>query len=185
VRIGLISDTHGFLDKTVFAHLATCDEVWHAGDFGSLEILNQLREFKPTRGVYGNVDGADLRAVLPGGVFWDCEGVRVYMTHIGGYPGHYHPVLKKTLTRLQPGLFICGHSHILKVMQDPAFGLLHLNPGACGRHGLHLVRTMLRFTVEGAGISDIETIELGPRSQARSFTSAAAPTKKRTRRSQT
>lgn len=159
----MLSDTHGFLDEAVFTYFSQCDEVWHAGDFGSVEILDQLKAFKLTRGVYGNVDGARLRAELPRDLTWDCEGVRVYMAHIGGYPGNYAANTKKELLRLRPGLFISGHSHILKVMRDPALGLLHMNPGACGHHGWHAVRTMLRFTVEAGKISGVEAIELGPR----------------------
>jgi len=157
VRIGLLSDTHGFLDEAVFTYFSECDEVWHAGDFGTVEILDRLTAFKPTRGVYGNVDGAALRAGLPEDLAWDCEGIRVFMTHI--YDGR----AKKELRRLRPGLFLCGHSHILKVTRDPALGLLHMNPGACGHHGWHKIRTILRFTVEAEKISGVEAIELGPR----------------------
>ncbi len=132
MRIGLLSDTHGFLDEAVFSCFAECDEVWHAGDVGSVHVLNRLREFKPTRGVYGNVDDAALRAELPREIEWECGGVRVYMTHIGGPPGRYDPHARRELTRRRPDLFVCGHSHILKVMRDPAFGLLYMNPGACG-----------------------------------------------------
>jgi putative phosphoesterase len=163
VRIGLLSDTHGFLDEAVFAYFAECDEIWHAGDFGSLEVLDRLNTFKPTRGVYGNVDGAELRAALQQNLDWDCEGLRVFMTHIGGYPGHYDARAKKELVRIRPGLLICGHSHILKVMRDQKLGLVHMNPGACGHNGWHTVRTMLRFTVEKGEISAVEAIELGPR----------------------
>ena len=163
MRIGLLSDTHGFLDEAVFTYFSQCDEVWHAGDFGSVEILDRLKAFKPTRGVYGNVDGAELRAELPQDLAWDCEGAEIYMTHIGGYPGNYDMRAKKQLLRVQPDLFICGHSHILQVMRDPALRMLHMNPGACGHHGWHAVRTMLRFTVEAGKISGVEAIELGPR----------------------
>ena len=123
MQIGLLSDTHGFLDEAIFHHFAECDEVWHAGDFGSLEILNRLRDFKLLRGVYGNIDDALLRTEVPRDLAWECEGVSVYMTHIGGSGG-------KELKGLRPGLFICGHSHILKVMGDPALGLLHRNRAA-------------------------------------------------------
>jgi len=163
LRIGLLSDTHGFLDDAVFRYFAECDEIWHAGDFGTPEVLDRLKAFKPTRGVYGNVDGAELRACLPEDLSWECEGVRVHMTHIGGYPGHYDRRVAKELRRLRPGLFVCGHSHILKVMRDPALALLHMNPGACGHNGWHLMRTLLRFTVEAGKISDAQAIELGPR----------------------
>lgn len=147
----------------MFAHFAACDEIWHAGDFGSVDILDRLRGFKPVRGVYGNVDGDPLRADLPRDLCWDCEGIRVYMTHIGGYPGNYDARARRELERLRPGLFICGHSHILKVVRDPALGLLHMNPGACGHQGWHLVRTLLRFSIADGKISDAAAIELGPR----------------------
>ena len=162
----MLSDTHGFLDEAVFQYFAECDEVWHAGDFGTVEVLDRLKAFKPTRGVYGNVDGAELRAELEQQLVWDCEGVRVYMTHIGGYPGHYDARAKKDLLRAQPALFICGHSHILKVMRDPKLGLLHMNPGACGHHGWHAVRTLLRFEIADGKICRVEAIELGPRGRA-------------------
>lgn len=167
MRIGLLSDTHGFLDDAVFQHFAECDEVWHAGDFGSLEVLDRLRNFKLLRGVYGNVDGAQLRADLPRDLVWECEGVSVYMTHIGGYPGNYDARAGKELRRLRPGLFICGHSHILKVMRDQALGLVHMNPGACGHNGWHVVRTLLRFSVEAGKISGVQAIELGTRGRVR------------------
>ncbi len=173
VRIGLLSDTHGFLDETLFTHFADCDELWHAGDFGPPEIPDRLRKFKPLRGVYGNIDGPELRADLPQHLSWDCEGLRIYMTHIGGYPGNYDVRVKRDLPRIKPGLFICGHSHILKVMRDPALSLIHMNPGACGHHGWHLMRTVLRFTVEAGKISDLEAIELGPRGR-KSATSSSS-----------
>jgi len=163
LRIGLLSDTHGFLDDAIFRHFAECDELWHAGDFGTAELLGQLKSFKPLRGVYGNVDGAEIRAELPEDLHWDCDGLSVYMTHIGGYPGNYDKRAGRILRTLRPGLFICGHSHILKVIRDPTLSLIHMNPGACGHHGWHLVRTMLRFTVAGGKISGLEAIELGPR----------------------
>ena len=163
MRIGLLSDTHGFLDDAVFRHFAECDEIWHAGDFGTVEVLDRLRAFRPVRGVYGNVDGGELRADLSEDLVWDCEGVPIYMTHIGGYPGNYDRRAGKELRRHKSGLFICGHSHILKVVRDPALGLLHMNPGACGHNGWHLVRTLLRFTVEGGKISGVQAVELGQR----------------------
>jgi hypothetical protein len=163
MRIGLLSDTHGFLDDVVFEDFAECDEVWHAGDFGTLDVLQKLRAFKPVRGVFGNVDGAQLRAELPKDLAWECEGVPVYMTHIGGYPGNYDSRAEKELRRVEPELFICGHSHILKVMRDQSLGLVHMNPGACGHHGWHVMRTLLRFTIEAGKISGVEVIELGPR----------------------
>jgi putative phosphoesterase len=163
VRIGVLSDTHGFLDEAVFTWFADCDELWHAGDFGSLEVLERLRQFRPTRAVYGNVDGADLRAELPSDLHWSCESVPVYMTHIGGHPGRYDRKAKKELIARRPRLFICGHSHVLRVVRDPDLDLLYMNPGACGHQGWHLVRTLLRFTVASGQISAAEVIELGPR----------------------
>src|ERR1019366_2150756 len=163
MRIGLLSDTHGFLGEAVFRHFAECDEVWHAGDFGTSDVLDRLKAFRPVRGVYGNVDGTELRADLPEDLVWEGEGLKRYMTHIGGYPGNYDRRAGKEVRRLRPGLFICGHSHILKVMRDQALGLVHMNPGACGHNGWHLVRTLLRFTVEAGKISGVQAIELGPR----------------------
>jgi putative phosphoesterase len=167
MRIGLLSDSHGELDPAIFKYFDGCDEVWHAGDFGNVETLDTLKRFKPTRGVYGNVDGAELRAELPQDLSWDCDGLNVYMTHIGGYPGHYDRRAKAEILGRRPGLFICGHSHILKVMRDPALNLLHMNPGACGYYGWHNVRTLLRFSVEAGKISGLEAIELGPRSRTK------------------
>ena len=163
MRVGLLSDTHGFLDEAVFEYFAECDEIWHAGDFGPGGVLERLEAWKPFRGVSGNIDGADVRAIVPQDLEWDCDGLRVYMTHIGGYPGAYDRRAKAELAVRRPGLFICGHSHILKVMRDQALGLLHLNPGAAGHHGWHKVRTLLRFTVAKGRLGELEAIELGPR----------------------
>ena len=163
MRIGLLSDSHGFLDESLLAHFSDCDELWHAGDIGSIEVLDRLEAFNPTRGVYGNVDGGDFRTRLPLDMMWQCEGIRVYMTHIGGYPGRFDRNVKKILTRDRPDLFICGHSHILRVMRDPDLGFLHMNPGACGHSGWHTIRTALRFSVEAGQITGVEAIELGPR----------------------
>ena len=163
MRIGLLSDTHGSLDEAVFTWFAECDEVWHAGDFGPVQILDDLKRFKPVRGVFGNTDGAEIRTKVSAELTWICEDLKIYMTHIGGYPGHYDPRAKRAILREQPGLFLAGHSHILKVMRDPELDLLHMNPGACGHIGWHKVRTMLRFTIEAGKISGVEAIELGPR----------------------
>ena len=163
MRIGLISDTHGFLDPAVATYFAECDEIWHGGDLGSMEVLNRLRAIRPLRAVYGNVDGPELRSVLDEDLQWDCEGIRVYMTHIGGYPGRYDRRARKELMLRKPGLFICGHSHIMRVMRDQALGLVHLNPGAAGKQGWHKVRTLLRFTVTAGQVSGVEAVELGPR----------------------
>jgi putative phosphoesterase len=162
-RIGLLSDTHGYLDPKVYQYFEECDEIWHAGDIGTLELLEELEAFKPTRAVYGNIDGADIRAIAPEYLIWDCEGMKVFMTHIGGYPGRYNARVRAWLDEYQPGLYICGHSHILKVMPDKKRGLLHINPGAAGKHGFHKVKTLTRFTMEDGQIKNLEVIELGGR----------------------
>jgi putative phosphoesterase len=162
-RIGLISDTHHFLDESVFRHFERCDEIWHAGDFGTSAIADRLKAFRPLRGVYGNIDGQDIRSVYPETLRWVCEGVKVMMTHIGGYPPKYNPAVKKELEADPPGLFICGHSHILKIIYDDRLQCLHMNPGAAGQQGWHKVRTLIRFTVDGANMKDCEVIELGKR----------------------
>ena len=162
-RIGLISDTHGFLDAAVFKHFANCDEVWHAGDFGTVAIADKLKAFKPLKGVYGNIDGYDVRSVYPEKLVWNCEEVTVYMTHIGGYPGRYAPGIKQELIDNRAKLFICGHSHILKVMYDDKIGCLHINPGAAGNQGWHKIKTVIRFAIDGSNIKDCKVIELGRR----------------------
>ncbi len=158
-----MADTHGRLDPQVLECFSACDEIWHAGDIGTPDVLYDLRQAKPLRAVYGNVDGPDLRSELPEDLAWECDGLRVYMIHIGGYPGKYDPKARREIQRRRPGLFICGHSHILKVMRDPALGLMHMNPGACGFQGWHKVRTILRFTIEQGAIRAAEAIELTPR----------------------
>lgn len=163
LRIGLISDTHHFLDDNVFRHFDTCDEIWHAGDFGTAALAGRLSAFKPLRGVYGNIDGQDIRSLYPEKLRWTSEEVDVYMTHIGGYPPRYNPQVKKELMANPPKLFICGHSHILKIMYDDKLQCLHMNPGAAGNQGWHKVRTLIRFTIDGKNMRDCEVIELGPR----------------------
>lgn len=164
-RIGLISDTHGWLDPAVAQHFKDCDEVWHAGDFGSIVIADQLRQATglPVRGVYGNIDGQDIRSVFPEQILFTCEEVKVMIRHIGGYPPKYNGETKKQLLIGQPALFISGHSHILKIMYDEKIKCLHMNPGAAGIHGWHKTRTIIRFAVEGKNMKDCEVIELGPR----------------------
>lgn len=162
-RIGLISDTHHYLDDAVFKHFEACDEIWHAGDFGTAAIADSLKAFKPLIGVYGNIDGYDIRAIYPQKQVWNCEGITVYMTHIGGYPSRYAPGIKQELVSSGARLFICGHSHILKVMYDEKINCLHMNPGAAGKQGWHKVRTLIRFTIDGTDIKDCEVIELGNR----------------------
>ena len=164
LRIGLISDTHHFLDDNVFKHFEKCDEIWHAGDFGTIEVANKLAAFRPLKGVYGNIDGQDVRTVYPEQLRWRSEGINVFMTHIGGYPPKYNPAVKKILQADPPQLFICGHSHILKVIYDDKLSCLHINPGAAGRQGWHTIRTLVRLTIDGNNMKDCEVIELGSRS---------------------
>ncbi|HEY1061760.1 MAG TPA: metallophosphoesterase family protein [Daejeonella sp.] len=161
--IGLISDTHGYLDDSVFRHFENCDEIWHAGDFGTIEIADQLNAFKPLRGVYGNIDGQDVRSQYPEHLRFDCEELNVWITHIGGYPGRYSPGIREEIYRNPPGLFISGHSHILKVIYDKKISCLHLNPGAAGKQGWHKVRTLLRFCISGEKIHNLDVIELANR----------------------
>ncbi|WP_276134454.1 metallophosphoesterase family protein [Polluticoccus soli] len=161
-RIGLISDTHGYLDDAVFRHFENCDEIWHGGDFGP-DVVAPLKAFKPLRCVYGNIDGYDIRSEYPEKLRWKCEDVDVMMIHIGGYPGRYAPSIKNELYTDPPKLFISGHSHILKIIYDEKIKCLHMNPGAAGKHGWHKVRTLVRFAIDGDRIKDCEVIELGKR----------------------
>jgi len=163
-RIGLISDTHSTLDRRVFDYFKECDEVWHAGDIGTLALADELADFKPFKAVYGNIDGHEIRAAYPEHLRFRCENVDVWITHIGGYPGRYSHHVKPDIYDNPPRIFITGHSHILKVMPDKKSGLLHMNPGAAGVHGFHQVKTLLRFAIDGDKIQDLEVIELGPRS---------------------
>ena len=158
-----MSDTHSYLDPNIFNYFENCDEIWHAGDFGNANISDQLKAFRPLRGVYGNIDGQDIRTVYPELLRWKCEEVDVLMTHIGGYPGKYSPAVKQQMAAGAPALFICGHSHILKVMFDEKYHCLHMNPGACGKEGWHKVRTVIRFMIDGSRITNCEVIELGKR----------------------
>ncbi|TCO07317.1 metallophosphoesterase family protein [Natronoflexus pectinivorans] len=161
-RIGLISDTHSWLDPRLFELFKDVDEIWHAGDIGCEEVLDQLESFKTVRAVYGNIDGAELRQRIPELQRFTVEGIDVMMTHIGGYPGKYSPKLKRLIYSNPPKLFVCGHSHILKVMNDSSLNLLHVNPGAAGKYGFHLVRTAIRFVLDEGNIRDMEVIELSP-----------------------
>jgi putative phosphoesterase len=162
-RIGLISDTHGHLDKNVFTHFSQCDEIWHAGDLGSLKLAEALAAFKPFKGVCGNIDDASTRNVYPEQLVFECEEVKVMIRHIGGSPPRYNPETKKELLIHQPLLFIAGHSHILKIMYDDKLNCLYMNPGAAGKQGWHKMRTLVRFTIDGRNIKDAEVIELGSR----------------------
>jgi uncharacterized protein len=164
-RIGLLSDTHGYIDDKVIMHLAGCDEIWHAGDFGTMAIADEIiaKTGLPLRGVYGNIDGYDIRSVYPETIIFNCEALTVMMKHIGGYPGRYAPGVKQELVGTKAGLFISGHSHILKIMFDDKINCLYMNPGAAGKQGWHKVRTLVRFTIDGKNIKDCQVIELGKR----------------------
>ncbi len=159
-KIGLLSDTHGYMDSAILKHLESCDEIWHGGDFGTWEVAHQLQNLKPLRGVYGNVDGQDLRTEFPEKLIFQCEAVKVCMIHIGGYPGRYSPGVRNVLIAEKPALFISGHSHILKIMFDEKLNLLHMNPGAAGIQGWHKIRTLIRFVIDGAEMKNCEVIEL-------------------------
>ena len=160
VTIGLMSDTHGFLDEQVFTCFENCDEVWHAGDFGTLQLAESLQSKFILRGVYGNIDGQDIRNIFPEELHFRCEYLNVYMKHIGGYPGKYEKGVKEKILSSGAGLFISGHSHILKIMYDKNTACLHMNPGAAGRQGWQTKRTLVRFVVEGSEIKNCEVIEL-------------------------
>jgi putative phosphoesterase len=162
-RIGLLSDTHDYLDDAVFKHFEKCDEIWHAGDFGTAALAERLSAFRPLRGVYGNIDGYDIRSQFPEVLRFTCEEVNVLMIHIGGYPSRYTQLAKTELVAHTPQLFISGHSHILKVIYDDKLRCLHMNPGAAGKHGWHKVRTLIRFVIDGKDMKQCEVIELGPR----------------------
>ncbi len=162
-KILLLSDTHDYIDKRILSYVQKVDEVWHAGDIGNLDVTDQIEELKTLRAVYGNVDGKDARVSFPEFEQFYCEQVSVLMTHIGGYPGRYTLKIKELLSKSTPKLFICGHSHILKVMQDKKYKLLHMNPGAAGIKGFHKIRTMLRFEINGDEVQNLEVIELGRR----------------------
>lgn len=164
-RIGLLSDTHGYIDDAICNHLLKCDEIWHAGDFGSIAIADELsaKTGLIIKGVYGNIDGYDIRSVYPEKLVFKCEDVIVYMQHIGGYPPKYVPGLKQELINKKAQLFISGHSHILKILYDEKINCLHMNAGAAGKHGWHKIRTMIRFTIDDKEIKDCEVIELGMR----------------------
>lgn len=160
----MLSDTHSHLDEKILKYVNLADEIWHAGDIGELHVTDSLKKLKPLRAVYGNIDNAEARMEFPLNNRFMCEGVDVLMTHIGGYPGKYNTAIREELIQNPPKLFICGHSHILKVIFDKKLNLLHMNPGAAGISGFHQVRTMLRFEIDGEKIQNLEIIELGNRS---------------------
>lgn len=162
-NILLLSDTHSYMDDRILEYAKNADEIWHCGDFGSLEVIEKLQNTGLLKGVYGNIDSAEIRTIFPEVNRFFCEEVEVLMIHIGGYPYRYSPLARKEISENSPNLFISGHSHILKGMYDEKFQLLHLNPGACGKSGCHKVRTMMRFKIDKKEIKDLEIIELGPK----------------------
>ena len=159
-KIGLLSDTHGYLDEKIFDYFDDRDEIWHAGDFGNIALADQLANFKPLRGVYGNIDDQYVRAMYPEHLRFKCEDVDVWMTHIGGYPDRYNTRVKPDIYTKSPDLFICGHSHILRVIYDKKIASLHINPGAAGKQGWHKQRTLIRFCISEKKIHTLEIIEL-------------------------
>jgi putative phosphoesterase len=165
MKIGLISDTHGWIHPRLFDHFAGCDEIWHAGDIGNIETADSLAAFRPLKAVYGNIDDALIRSVYTKHLIFSAEEVRVWLTHIGGSPGHYHQEVKPEIYETPPDIFICGHSHIAKVMFDKKAGLLYVNPGAAGYNGFHKYMTVIRFQIDGKDIHDMELIDLGERSR--------------------
>ena len=163
MKIGLLSDTHGHLDPKIFDHFKDCDEIWHAGDIGNPAVADGLQMFKPIRAVFGNIDDKNLQARFPEDLWFDCEGAKIWMTHIGGAPPNYNPRVKKILRDRIPDVFICGHSHILRVKKDETLNMLYINPGAAGNHGLHSMKTIIRMEIAQAKIKKMEVIELGKR----------------------
>ena len=162
-KILLLSDTHSYIDDRILKYVEEADEVWHAGDIGVTSVSDEIQKLKPLKAVFGNIDGAEIRKEFPLHQRFMCEKVDVWITHIGGYPGKYSPAIREDMRSNPPKIFISGHSHILKVMNDKKLELLHMNPGAAGRHGFHQVRTMLRFTIDGSDIANLEVVELGKR----------------------
>jgi uncharacterized protein len=162
-HIGILSDTHGSLDDRIFFHFEKCDEVWHAGDIGSMEVIEKLEKSMPLRAVFGNIDGYEIRKAVPEIQRFFCEEVDVLIKHIGGYPGRYDRSIFPVIQENPPKLFVAGHSHILKVMPDRKYDLLHINPGAAGHSGIHKVRTLIRLIIDGSTIRDLEVIELEKR----------------------
>jgi uncharacterized protein len=162
-RIGLISDTHSYFDPAIAQHFRDCDEIWHAGDIGDITVINQLAEIKPVKAVFGNIDDKSVQTQFPEDLWMEIEGFSIWMTHIGGVPPNYNPRIKKILKEKTPDIFICGHSHILKIIRDKERNLLFINPGAAGQHGFHHMRTVVRFDLHQKEIKNMEVVELGKR----------------------
>lgn len=166
MKIGLLSDTHGFLDPKIPHHFRECDEVWHAGDIGDLKLAERLQSFKPLRAVFGNIDDKDIQVKFPEDLFFKCEDLSIWITHIGGVPPRYKPRIKQILKSQIPDIFICGHSHMLRIAKDPDHrGMLYINPGAAGNQGFHHTKTLVRFEISGKEIKNLEVIELGKRGE--------------------
>ncbi|HBF87585.1 MAG TPA: YfcE family phosphodiesterase [Bacteroidales bacterium] len=159
-QIGLLSDTHGTIDERIFSFFKDCDEIWHAGDIGNITVYNKLNESFLLRAVYGNIDGTDIRQVCKPNLFFRVEDIDIFMTHIGGYPKHYDAKTLIQIKELKPSLFICGHSHILKVMYDNDFNMMCMNPGAYGKYGFHVIRTAIRFSIDGKALKNLEVLEI-------------------------
>ena len=163
MKIGLLSDTHSYLDPKVMQYFKDVDEVWHGGDIGDAAVANTLESFKPLRAVYGNIDDLEMQARFPEDIWFTCEELTIWMTHIGGAPPNYNPRIKKILKQRIPDIFICGHSHILRIKKDASYNMLYLNPGAAGNHGFHQIKTLVRFEIVKREIKNMEVIELGKR----------------------
>jgi putative phosphoesterase len=162
-RIALLSDTHSYFDPKLPEYLRSCDEIWHAGDIGDISVIDQLAEIKPVKAVFGNIDDKTIQAWFPEDLWMEIEGLTVWMTHIGGAPPNYNPRIKKILKEKTPDIFICGHSHILKIIRDKERNMLYLNPGAAGQHGFHQIKTLVRFELQQKEIKNMEVVELGKR----------------------
>ena len=165
-KIGIISDTHGYMDDRIAHHLEKCDEIWHAGDIGNIAVTDALAKIAPVRGVYGNIDGGVLRTVFPLNQIFKIDGLKVFMTHIASTPGRYPARVNAEIREHKPDIFVCGHSHICLVKQNPNFNLLHINPGAAGIQGFHQMRTLLRMDIHEGKIVNLEVVELGKRSSS-------------------
>ena len=164
-KIGLLSDTHGYMDERIQHFLADRDEIWHAGDWGSINVSDTLTKIAPVKGVYGNIDGTEIRLSYPEKTLITMEGMKILIIHIGGTPGKYFPNVRSAILEHKPDIFICGHSHILRIERDKTFNMLYMNPGAAGKHGFHKVRTLLLFELNAGKIENLRAVELGPRSR--------------------
>lgn len=166
MKIGLISDTHSYLDKKIAQYFKDCDEIWHAGDIGSLDVISELEKVAPVRAVFGNIDDKEIQSRYPEDLWFECEGLTIWLTHIGGAPPNYNPRIKKILKERIPRVFICGHSHILRVKKDASYkNMIYINPGAAGNQGFHQMKTIMRFEITAGEIKNLEVIELGKRGE--------------------